>query len=144
MGSSRFVKPETVRLFISQGDWLLVKRRLTAGEQRHVFARLVRTAGLNEKFDVSQAGLANVLAYLIDWSFTDMPIRDQPENVVESALNALDPDDYAEVLAAIRAHEEAITKERTEEKKLQAGASESFPTSPSPSAVTGPTSTSLN
>ena len=34
---SRFVRPETERLELTDGDWMLVKRRLTAGEQRRAF-----------------------------------------------------------------------------------------------------------
>src|SRR5690349_9037738 len=37
---SRFVKPEVVRLQLSDGDWVEVKRRITAGEMRAI----VRTA----------------------------------------------------------------------------------------------------
>jgi hypothetical protein len=119
---SRFVRPDTVQLRISQGDTLTVKRRLTAGEQRQLFARLVKSPTIDGtttpeiQIDVAQAGLSTILAYLVDWSFPECAIRGASLDVVQAALDALDTDTYHEILAAITAHETAMAQEREQEK----------------------------
>src|SRR5262245_15623993 len=117
---SRFVRPDTVRLEISQGDWLLVKKRLTAGEERQAFARMMRPyrtslSGMPNgsdqvELDPVQATLSNTIAYLLDWSLVDddgkpVVIRNQPVDVVRAALDALDLESFTEITQAIAAHE---------------------------------------
>ena len=135
---SRFVRPETVKLDLSHGDWLLVKKRLTAGEQRHAFARIVKKMELGEKtqIDPEATGLATMVAYLLDWSLCDdtgagVPIRDQPASLVEAALLALDPDSFREIHDAIQAHEDREAAALADEKKRTAGLMPSVPTSTS-------------
>lgn len=154
---NRFVRPDTTRLAISQGDWLIVKRRLSAGEQRQIFTRLIKTAGgsmsrptdgsspevlADIRVEPSQVGLSQVLAYLLDWSLTDaegnpVVIRNQPIQVVTAALDALDVESYNEIEKVIQAHEVAMLKEREIEKKQRDGVNNASAISPSPSAVTG-------
>jgi hypothetical protein len=121
---SRFVRPETAKLDISNGDWLLVKRRLTAGEERHAFARILRQTPFGEKMalDFEQTGLAKMVAFLLDWSLVDdtgavVPIRDQPPSTVEAALLNLDPRSFAEIHDAITRHETAQLAALDAEKK---------------------------
>lgn len=126
--SRRMRRPDTVRLELSQGDWLIVKKHLTAGENRAMFAGMMREDG--ESIDRVKVGLSKVLTYLLDWSFEDfdgnpLVIRDQPANAVASALNGIDGDAFAEVLAAIEDHEDATEKERAQEKNALATASAS-------------------
>lgn len=135
---SRFELPDTKRIDISQGDWLLVKKRLTAGEQRRIFARIVKTQKAGEKIELDpvQASLAQMTEYLLDWSLTDhagkpVIIRQQPPDVVAAALDSLDIDSFNEIFQAITAHEAAMQLEREEEKKPQAGTSEQPQTSAS-------------
>jgi pectin methylesterase-like acyl-CoA thioesterase len=123
---SRFLKPEVVRLNLSHGDWITVKRELTAGEQRRVFARTAKPVNAGEKveIDLEKAGLCKMVAYLIDWSFTDdagkpVAIRDMPAEYVMDMLNNLDGESFTEITAAIDAHEKAVE----EEKKTRATAS---------------------
>lgn len=123
--SKRMRRPETATLEISQGDWLLVKKHLTAGEQRQMFALMMRADG--EAIDRVKVGLAKILTYLLDWSIEDadgkrVVILDQPVSAVEGALNALDPDSYREILTAIEAHEEAMEQAREAEKNAPATA----------------------
>jgi hypothetical protein len=124
---SRFVRPESDRLEISGGDWLLVKKRLTAGEQRHAFARIVKRSTLGEKLelDPEAMGLDKIVAYLLDWSLRDdtgaiVPVRDQPLAAVEGALLALDPASFREIFDAISAHEEREAIAIADEKKTSA------------------------
>jgi hypothetical protein len=132
---SRFVRPETTKLDITGGDWLLVKRRLTAGEERHAFARILKQTPLGERMalDVEQTGLAKIVAYLLDWSLVDdtgavVPVRDQPPSTVEAAILNLDPSSFAEIHDAITRHEAAQLAALEAEKKSQATATASSPT----------------
>jgi hypothetical protein len=143
-----FAPSETAKLSLSDGAWILVRRRLNAGEQRQLFSRLVKRAGMDAggdhaprvEMDIEQVGLSTILAYLLDWSAADQaPIRGASLDVIQSALNALDSDSYNEILAAITQHEQAMAAERAQEKKRQAGGSASSPISPSPFAAIGAT-----
>jgi hypothetical protein len=143
---SRFVRPDTKVLKISQGDTLTVKRRLNHGEQSAAFARMY-LAGVDGQMRVNpmEVGLQTIVAYLVDWSLTDdngklVIIRDQPVETVVAALHALSPEDFAEIRAAIDAHEAAMQAERSEEKKLQASPPVGAAISPSPSAPVNPSS----
>jgi hypothetical protein len=138
---SRFVRPEVVTLTLANGDTLLVKKRLNAGETRQLYDRM-----LDEKTQEVQrmrSGVSTVLAYLLDWSLKDdsgqhVTMLDQPDAVKQAALDQLDPDDFREILGAIEKHEHAITAAREAEKKSQAGENKLSAISPSPSDVAGP------
>lgn len=146
---SRFVRPETLRIPISDGDWIVVKKRLTAGETRGIYKRmLVLADGAHvPHMDPVQTGLSKIVAYLVDWSLTDeggkvVPIVDQPEAAVTSALNALDPDSFTEILAAVEKHEDTMEQERAAEKNSKGGGSKSSVTLPSVATSTGAIATS--
>lgn len=148
--ASRVVRPETLTLQISGGDWLLVKKRLNAGEQRAMFARMY-LAGIDGLLRANplQHGLAQITAYLLDWSLTgpddaQIVIRDKPIEVVAAALDALDPESFGEIRLAVEAHEEAMSKAREQEKNGRDGVKESSAISPSPSAVAGLSTASVN
>ena len=135
---SRFVRPETVKLDLSQGDWLLVKKRLTAGEQRHAFARIVKRMELGEKtqIDPEATGLASMVAYLLDWSLVDeagavIPILDTDDATKLAAIDALDYDSFLEIKRAIEAHEEAQDADAAAKKTIPDGSLTSEATSPS-------------
>jgi hypothetical protein len=124
---SRFVRPESVKLDLTDGDWLIVKRRLTAGEERHAFARILKQAAVGERMslDFEQTGLAKIVAYLLDWSLADdtgavVPIRDQPASDLDAALLNLDPASIAEIYAAVTDHEAAQLAALDAEKKTRA------------------------
>jgi hypothetical protein len=121
---SRFVRPETNKLDLSDNDWLLVKRRLTAGEQRRAFARHIKVMrpGQPAEVDPEAVGLGLMTQYLLDWSLADdtgrvVLIRDQPTSVVEAALTSLDPASFREIYDAITAHVERQQLELDAEKK---------------------------
>lgn len=134
---SRVRKPETETIAISGGDTITVKKFLTAGEYRAVVdasikpLRLDAAAGLNgQNFGVeinfTESGLATVLAYLLDWTFTDFDnrpvvIRDQPRAVVRAALDAIDAESYMEVQRAIQTHDKSIKAFMEAEKKMMSG-----------------------
>jgi hypothetical protein len=126
--------PETTRLDLTQGDWLLVKKRLTAGESRHVFGRMVKSmtageqGGTRTKVDIDpeQVGRSQAVEYLLDWgTFTDpngkpLVIRDKSADEIGRILDALPQEDYAEIIAAIQAHDAATTESDEQEKNAKA------------------------
>jgi len=140
---SRFVRPETTRLDLTEGDYLVVKTRLNAGETREMYARMyVHGDDGRLRPNPRQTGLAKILAYLVDWSLTDLEgkpavIRGRPEDEVTACLNNIDPDSFGEILAAVEDHEQATATARAQEKKRRDGGRGDEVTSPSPSAVTG-------
>jgi len=116
---SRFVTPAEVRVPLSDGDYLIVKSRLNAGETLEMYARM---RGADERVDPVKFGVAVVQAYLLDWSIADdagriVSIREQPPDVVAAALLNLEYPDFQEVLAAVQAHEQAIAAARQEKKQ---------------------------
>jgi hypothetical protein len=145
--SSRIRRPETLTLHISRGDWLLVKKHLTAGESRQVLSRMMTLGATGPNIDPVLVGLSKMATYLLDWSITDaddkpIAIRDQPYETVTAALDALDYDSYLEIKDAIEAHEEAMTALREQEKKHRDGAHISSATSPSADVLVGASSMS--
>jgi hypothetical protein len=147
---NRFVRPEVVRLQLSGGDFIDVKKELNTGESRRVFARMARdmTPGENVKLDPQQVGMAKVVEYLIGWSFTDedgrpVPLPESPE-MKEAVISNLHIDTWNEIRLAVDEHEERVDAQRAQEKKVPTIESSSKTTSPSPSDVTGRTNTSVN
>ena len=139
---SRFVRPDTTVLHISDGDTLTIKTRLNAGEQREAYARMYRAGIDGLRVNPLQTGLALITAYLVDWSLRDddgvtVPIRGLSVGDLEDVLNGLDPESFTEIKVAIETHEEAARAAREEEKKRRAGLTDDAATSTSPSAAAG-------
>jgi hypothetical protein len=130
-------RPEEERIVLpNDDDWIVVKRHLTAGEQRELFARMIKTMTPGEKveLDPKQVGITLIIAYLLDWSILDADgnavlIRRQPVERVAAALENLEPEKYGEINDAITAHDEAMRTVRETEKKDRAGAMASSATS---------------
>jgi hypothetical protein len=135
---SRVRRPEIELLPISGGDTLTVKKYLTAGEFRELIRASTKpvrmdtaTMGtgkdLSFEIDPTESGLAMILAYLVDWTFTDfdgrpVAIRDQSPAVVRAALDAIDADSYMEVQQAIQNHDKSMRAFAAAEKKMTSGA----------------------
>jgi len=132
--SIRVRRPATERLELSQGDFLIVKQDLTAGEYRAFLRAATKPVTMGAagapaamELDPIAAGEAMVLAYLLDWSFQDadgrpLVIADQPPAVVRAALDHLDSASYMEVQRAIQAHQTAREAAIEDEKKTVRGA----------------------
>lgn len=135
--ASRFVAPDEVRLSISDGDWIDVKKRLNTGEQRRVFAKMARDMVPGEKVHLNpeQVGMAKVLEYLLRWSFKDD--AGKPVALNAEAIGNLDIDTFDEIRSAIETHEDAQDAARAQEKKDQATSNRSKVTSPSLADSTG-------
>jgi hypothetical protein len=127
----RFVQPELVRIALSDGDWLDVKKELTIGEQTEMFASMRRqfAAGEIPVLDPTKIGRARAKAFIHNWSFTDL--SGAPVPFSEAAFNNLSTATAAEIRDALEAHEERVLEEREAEKNVPGGASSSAPASPS-------------
>jgi hypothetical protein len=112
-----------VRLPLSGGDFVDVKRELNAGEY---FDLLVAQA--------DRQSYAKILAYVIGWSFVgadDKPVPyslDMPETARRDTVRSLDKDTSRELLAALDKHEQAVDAARTKKKDTPAIALVSSPT----------------
>jgi len=137
---SRFVRPETRRLELTDGDWITVKARLTAGEKRAMFARMYTADGTGQHVvNLEAVWFVRLAAYLVDWSLPEFPIRGVAREAVESALRNLEDDDLVELTAALEAHEAREAEAFAALKKTSTGAPASSRTSPSLAAVGGGT-----
>ncbi len=122
---SRFLRPDTDTLTLANGDRLIVRRRLTAGEGRvYRGQRAIQT--------LIQAAL--VMAYLVDWTLAGddgavVPIRGISQSDLLNVLDSLEDESFDEIHAAIEAHVATMDAQRTEEKKLLTGTSSVVPTS---------------
>jgi hypothetical protein len=134
----RFVRPETCRLTLANGDTLTVKKRLTHGEQRAAYARMYDT-GVDGALKVNplQLGMALVTAYLVDWHLhdDDVSIRGLSADELTTVLDTMAPEDFAEIRTAVEQHEAAMLAERTAAKNGTAGERGSAAISPSPFAA---------
>jgi hypothetical protein len=141
---SRFVQPSTVTLTLPNGDALIVRAQLNAGQARARWTRMYRA---NEDgthhVDLMQVAVATVTAFLVDWHLQDddMPIAGLSPEDLADVLDNMKPDDFKEIETAINAHEATITARRNAQKKTTpTGAIESSPTLPSPVDAVGATS----
>jgi len=144
----RFVTPKTVRLEISDGDWIEIKRELTVGERKRIqIAGMTHIQGDDDsetpiiKINMNDMVFAKVNEYLVDWSFAQpslnqrgMQIMDKdgnpeivPVELTQQAVLNLDESTFEEIKDAIEKHEEALEKE----KKAASGKDKSVPKSPS-------------
>lgn len=144
MPHDRFVQPATTRLWLDDGDWIIVKERLSMGELREAefLALMLRPDAEGvERWIVNprRVGVTNIAAHLVDWSLPPT-IRFTPLEEVITILERMDPAEFVEIRTAVAAHEEAQAARREAEKKTRAGATPSPPTSASPDAATGATS----
>jgi hypothetical protein len=135
MPRCRMVVPETVRLSISDGDWLEVKKRLTHGERQRMFAMLREVGAdgtLRPNLELLATGQA--VAYLVDWSLVDLkgkpiPIETDAQRV--AALNAFDEETVREIARVIGEHVSAMEADADAKKPTTDGATASEVTSPS-------------
>lgn len=160
---SRFIEPGVVvRLPLSGGDWIDVRARLNTKQHREMLNRLVKDvdvpiggdrdgpseAPTSLPINPLEAGLTQVLAYVVDWSLTDdrgepamirTPFGEVDEARLRNYFDHLDPDSSAEIISAVQAHDATVAALRVQEKKRRGDASKSGATSPSLAAVAGGT-----
>lgn len=119
MAKNRFPDPQVVRLPVSEGDWLEIKKQLTVGEEKDITLLALREIGedadgrpkLTQDFQLLP--FAKAVVYLVGWSFHNAkgPVRleeDQKKRLAQ--LRALDRESWSEILKAIETHEAAIAE----------------------------------
>jgi hypothetical protein len=105
---NRFVQPNTVRLDLSDGDWVETKERLTYAESQKLYSAFVRSmrdggADADEMgVDLARFALLRMETWLTDWSFRDD--QDKPVPLSRAAIENLDPDTAKEIDVAINAY----------------------------------------
>jgi len=121
--SCPFVAPELIRVALSTGDYLDVKRELTAGEYRH-FQTAMLQGGLRPgepaTLDPELVGLTRVLEYLVAWSFIDFDGRPVPVSI--AALRQMHKRMFDEILEAVDVHEREQDRLREDRLKNPSGA----------------------
>jgi hypothetical protein len=123
MRRCRFVAPNTDRLDFTEDEWIEVKRELTTGETRAMYAQMF-TEGA---FDPRRVAVARILAYVVEWSLLDLAGRPAPLSL--SAVDGLDAETFRELREAIDAHEARQEQAREAQKKTRSsGATVSDPT----------------
>lgn len=128
MARCPLVKPATVRLSLSQGDWVDVKQELTSGEHRQMFLAQLNSTELGSKptLDLKNVGVSRVLGYVVAWSYVGFD--DKPLQITSEVLDKFDGETFQEVLAAVDAHHEAWEKAVDARKNAQTGATVSSTT----------------
>ena len=103
MSRNAFVQPATVKLELSEGDWIEVKTELTYGEQLKLQDESSR-AGEDDKlhFVYSNFYVAHLVAWIVDWSFTDAKGRVE---VTADAIRALKGSIAGEINTALNKYE---------------------------------------
>jgi hypothetical protein len=135
MPISRVVTPDVTRLALSGDDWIVVKRRLSAGDMIALFDA---SADPNhpDRIDRYRAGIALMQTYIVEWSLVDPQGRPidiaEGADAIKAAVLSIDFDSFSEILTAVREHDRT-----TREKKRQSAASELEPYSTSLVGVTG-------
>lgn len=128
MGRIRFVKPETERLSLSDGDWIEVKKDLNTGELKKLEAAghkppvELASGRVINPLDWERHELERAMVFLTGWSFKGFD--DKPVELTMDALKSLEPPDFEEINKAIFDY----TIKRAAEKKSLRATSE--PTSP--------------
>ena len=113
MARCRIVSPDTVRLPLSDGDFLTVKKELNAGE----YVDLLTAQSAGQYF-------AKQLAYLVSWTLCghgDAPIPYHVSHSMEErrdTLRSLDTATITEIVQAINAHEAAHEAALAEKKRI--------------------------
>lgn len=118
MARNRFVKARTVKLDLSDGDWIEIKSKLSYGEQSKLTGTMTPSLSPDTKgkatsvdIDWAEYSLQRISAYVVDWSFVDG--SEQRIKPTRDNIFALDQESAAEIEAAIDAY---LTNEQ--EKKV--------------------------
>jgi len=144
--SDDFDDPESVRLPLTDGKYVDIKKRLNHGETEDLFARISPYGvGVNRR----EVRTAKIDAYLLAWNLTKkgepVPMSpDLPENVRTDTIRNLTSARAVEIHKAIEAHEEKEAVARADEKKTSATTPPADPILPLPSAAAGPSDRSVN
>jgi len=106
MGRQRFVTPATVRLELSDGDWVEIKDALSYGEQQRLNAEMMASSVTDGQMAMvlrwDSYNLERLRIWLVDWSLEDATGKRVP--ISRDSIAALDNDTAEEIGAALEAH----------------------------------------
>ena len=114
--ASWFVKPESQRIDLTDGQWIEVKKYLTAGEELSVTQAFTAMRQGKEgdqptvEIDMKRWRIQRCSVYLVKWSLTDW--EGKAVAVSEQALEALSGDRLREIETAIEAHTKRMEEEK--------------------------------
>lgn len=110
MARDRVAKLETKRIEISDGDWIQVKTRLNAGDQRkHDALGIVPIfidGALHDRIDWSMYEFERADLWITDWSLTTKSSDDKVVPIPKTidGLRALDDETFNEINAVLYQH----------------------------------------
>lgn len=140
MGKSRFQTADIVRLELSDGDWIEVRRRLSAGEERRMYSSAFeKLEGKGVTVNFATLGLSRTIAYVTDWSFRDG--ADKPVRCTPAAIEALTLEALKEIEIALDTHVEAqreLAKKTPTTETTSSPVSSAAGTSDGPGTITNP------
>lgn len=142
---NRFVKPETIRIDISDGDWIEIKKTLNNGEMKRLETVGLKPATIIDgKFfqpiDWEVHDIERCMVFLTGWSIHDE--NDKPVEVSAASLRAMDPESFSEINSAIMKHVLDTVKEKNAARESQLK-TQTTPTSETPTnSETGTTTSS--
>jgi hypothetical protein len=130
MSQSRFVRPDTVTLPLSDGDTITIRKELNNGETRKLAEHGAIPGTSPPRMDPMRVGPALIAAYLLDWTLTDasgsrVEVLGLSREELLDTVDQLRTSDVTEIIAAISAHVSTHNAVAAEEKKLPSGASAS-------------------
>ncbi len=143
MGKSRFVKAETVRLDLTEGDWIEIKRQLRNYDRDRLRGAMIATISQDAEGDqewtpdFARGNEMKALAWVVDWSLCDD--KGKQVDFGRDAWRNLDPNTADEISEAL----DEYTKRLDTEAKTDPTATDSTASSPSVSGwEDGPIGTS--
>lgn len=110
----RFVSPETVRVALSDGHWIEVKKELTVGEEVAFRTSGWKRMGKGDaEIDWAAMSFARADAYIVDWSAKTPSGKDL--KLTPEAIRSLDKTSFDEIDKAIQQHieDQAEAKKKT-------------------------------
>lgn len=115
MSRNRFADLTTIRLDLTDGDWVEVKNGLTYYEQEQISSALMRSlrAGDDEiGIDWAKHRMLRLEHWLTDWSFKGPDGK--PTKLSRITLMSLDADTAGEINTALDAHIEKLDAQKKE------------------------------
>jgi len=116
MGRNRFVMPDVVRIDLTDGDWIEIKKELSVGDAKRIQNAAITFVGgdINDdrKFgvDMERASIEQVLVWLVEWSFRNE--KDKPVSITRESIRSLDQESFEEIENAITSYAETLEKEK--------------------------------
>jgi len=111
---SAFVIPGSVRVTLSQGEWVEFKTRLTYGERQALTGSALGRVDLqdaqNLPLDFRKHSVLRLSTWIVGWSLCDEQGR--RVDVSDDAIEALDPELADEIVEALDAHVKAQEAEK--------------------------------